>query len=133
MSTPSLRDQIAEFFDGFVKAFGSFNGARVGDLYHAPNIALRGDGTIECVTSAADVGRFFQTTLDHYYAEGCRSCRFDELGVMPLGELSVLGTVTWSLLGDDGAVFRTWRQSYNLVRVDGGWRVLASTVHLGPQ
>jgi hypothetical protein len=38
--------------------------------------------------------------------------------------------VTWELVAEDQRVLRRWRQSYNLVRADGGWRVLVSTVHL---
>jgi hypothetical protein len=38
--------------------------------------------------------------------------------------------VTWELLGDDGRVLRQWRQSYNLVRLDAGWQVFASTYHV---
>jgi hypothetical protein len=39
-------------------------------------------------------------------------------------------TVDWELLRADDSVIRKWRQSYNLVRVDGGWQILVSTFHL---
>jgi len=39
--------------------------------------------------------------------------------------------VTWELLREEGNVLRQWRQSYNLVRVEAGWQILASTYHVG--
>jgi hypothetical protein len=48
-----------------------------------------------------------------------------------MGGRSVLGTVTWELLRDDGSVVKAWRQSYNLVRVETSWQILASTYHAG--
>jgi hypothetical protein len=38
--------------------------------------------------------------------------------------------VTWTNLRADGSVARRWRQSYNLVRLAEGWRILAAIFHL---
>ena len=128
-----VRDEIARFFDGFVEAFGSFTGARVASLYLVPGVAVRGDGSIQAVQSRADIERFFQTALDGYHRDGCRATRFKDLDVVPMGGRSVLGTVTWELLREDGSVLKEWRQSYNLARVEKGWQILASTYHLEEQ
>lgn len=130
MNGQALRGEVTEFFDGFVEAFSSFKGARIAKLYHAPGVALRGDGSIECLQSRAEIERFFQTTLDGYYRNGCRATRYRDLDVVPMGSRSALGTVTWDLLAEDGRALREWRQSYNLVRVEDGWQVLTSTYHM---
>ena len=39
-------------------------------------------------------------------------------------------TMDWEMRREDGTAIRRWRQSYNLVAVDGRWRILASTIHL---
>lgn len=123
-------DAVGEFFDRFVEAFASFSGSRVAALYHVPDIALRGDGSIQCLQSRAEVEGFFQRALDGYRRDGCRAARFRDLDVVEMGGRSVLGTVTWELLGEDGSVLRQWRQSYNLARVEGRWQVFASTYHV---
>ena len=123
-------DAVGEFFDRFVEAFASFSGSRVAALYHVPGIALRGDGSIQCLQSRAEVEGFFQRALDGYRRDGCRAARFKDLDVVEMGGRSVLGTVTWELLRDDGSVLRQWRQSYNLVRLDAGWQAFASTYHV---
>ena len=131
MSDQALYDEVAAFFDRFVEAFSAFSGAGVATLYVVPSVALRGDGAIHCLQARADIERFFQAALDGYYRDGCRASRFMDLDVVPMGGRSVLGTVTWQLLGENGGVLKEWRQSYNLVRVEKGWQILASTFHVG--
>jgi hypothetical protein len=131
MSTRTVPGEIAGFFDDFVEAFGSFSGARIATRYLVPGMAVRGDGSIQCLQSRAEVEGFFQTAVDSYHRDGCRGIRFKDLDVVPMGSRSVLGTVTWELLREEGSVLRQWRQSYNLVRVEAGWQILASTYHVG--
>jgi hypothetical protein len=125
-----LPGEIVGFFDDFVEAFGSFSGARIATRYLVPGVAVRGDGSIQYLQSRAEVEGFFQAAVDAYHRDGCRGIRFKDLDVVPMGGRSVLGTVTWELLGEEGSVLRQWRQSYNLVRVEAGWQILASTYHL---
>jgi hypothetical protein len=126
-----LLDEITGFFDDFVEAFISFSGVRIAARYHVPGVALRGDGSIQCFESRAEVERFFQSAVDGYRRDGCRGIRFKDLDVVPMGGRSALGTVTWELLREDETVLRHWRQSYNLARVEAGWQIFASTFHVG--
>jgi hypothetical protein len=50
--------------------------------------------------------------------------------VAALGRECALGTVTWDLLNDAQDVLRSWRESYNLCRVDGELKVFASVDHV---
>jgi len=106
----ALLDEVAGFFDDFVDAFSSFSGARIATRYAVPGVALRGDGSIQCLQSRVEVERFFQAAVDTYHREGCRGPRrrADR-------RTKRVGTVTWELLREDGSVLRQWRQSYNLV------------------
>jgi hypothetical protein len=131
MTDRSLTADIAAFFDDFVEAFLSFEGARIAARYHVPSIAYRGDRSIQCLESRAELERFFQAAVDSYRRDGCRGIRFTDLEVVPMGGQSVVGTVTWELVREDGSVLRHWRQSYNLARVAAGWKILASTYHFG--
>jgi hypothetical protein len=62
-SMTALRDEVGRFFDDFVTAFCSFSGVSIAALYHVPGVALRGDGSIQCLQSRADIERFFQTAV----------------------------------------------------------------------
>ncbi len=128
MST--LDTEAAGFFDSFVVAFLSFDGTRIAALYRVPSVALQADGSLGCLTSQADVARYFQAVVDGYRAQGCRACRYRDLEVTAIGTRSALATVTWDLLDGEGKALKSWRESYNLHRSDAGpWRIFASADH----
>jgi hypothetical protein len=131
MTAQPVQAEVSRFFDDFVEAFGTFSGARIATRYYVPGIALRGDGSIQSLQSRAEVERFFQAAVDSYQRDGCRGIQWRDLDVVPMGDRGVLATVTWDLLREDRTVLRHWRQSYNLVRVDTGWQIFASTYHVG--
>ena len=131
MTARPLQADMSRFFDDFVEAFGTFDGARIATRYFVPGIALRGDGSIQSLESRAEVEHFFQAAVDSYHRDGCRGIQWRDLDVVPMGDRSALATVTWDLLREDRTVLRHWRQSYNLARVGAGWQIFASTYHVG--
>ena len=121
---------MARFFDEFVVAFQTFDGADIAERYVVPYVSLHSDGSIECFSEHTGVAQYFQRVVSQYHANGCRSCRYKDLAVTPLGQQSALGTVTWELLKEDQTVLSSWRESYNLCRVEGRLRVFASVDHV---
>jgi hypothetical protein len=117
------------FFDDFCTAFASFDGGQVGALFAMPGVALREDGSIVPLTTREDVVRYYQSALDFYRKQGCRSCQWSELEIVAMGEAALLATVSWRLLGGDGATLRVWRQSYALSKTADGLKVFASASH----
>jgi hypothetical protein len=68
--------------------------------------------------------------VDTYRGEGAMSGTMHDLEVVAI-ERGALATVTWKNLRPDGSLARQWRQSYNVVRFAEGWRILATTFHVG--
>lgn len=128
MDTDTASD-IRHFFDAFVAAFAEFDGALVAQRYAVPCIAVDAQGVVRAFHTAQEVGGYFQAVLTAYHGQGCRSCRFSDLQVVPMGTLSALASVSWELLRADGSVASGWRESYHLLRTGQGWRVVASTDH----
>ena len=124
-----LRTSTQKFFDEFVAAFGSFDGDMVALRYLAPYLAFHSDGSAEVFLLRADTAAYFQKILDTYREKGCRSCRYKDLDIFPLGQNCVVATVTWELLGEDSAVLEVWRESYNLSRAADRYMVFTSTDH----
>jgi hypothetical protein len=129
MSSSDTEALARSFFDDFVEAFRSFNGNTIAQRYLVPYLAFHAPGSIQVFMSCAETGSYFQRIVDAYYAKGCRSCRYKELTVVPLGKGCALGTVTWELLNEGQSVVSTWRESYNLCLVEGVYRVFSSTDH----
>jgi hypothetical protein len=117
------------FFDEFIVAFSSFDGAEIARRYRSPYLALHADGSVHCFAVHADIARYFQAVVDDYHSKGCRSCRYRDLEVVALGTRSALATVTWDLLREDGTSMVSWRESYNLTLVGELFRVVASVDH----
>jgi hypothetical protein len=126
-----VRTAVARFFDEFVDAFRTFDGEVIARRYLSPYLAAHVDGTFDCFTAQTGVARYFQKVVDAYHAQGCRSCRYSDLEVAPLGEACVLGTVTWELLHENGSILSRWRESYNLVRHGVELKVFCSVDHAG--
>jgi hypothetical protein len=118
------------FFDEFVTAFASFDGKEIARRYQSPYLALSADGKLTCFHSAAEIADYFQKVVDDYHRQGCRSCRYRNLEVLPLGSRSALATVTWDLLREDGSPLTSWRESYQLTLAGESLRVVASVDHV---
>ena len=127
MAVPEHDHHARAFFDGFVQAFASFDGGTIAGRYLIPYLAFHAPGSSQVFTSREDIASYFQRIVDGYRARGCRSCRYADLQVIPLGRDCALATVSWELLTQDLAVLERWRESYNLCLVEGRYRVFAST------
>lgn len=130
IGTQQLQDEARGFIEEYVRAFDSIDGSRIAKLYHAPCVTMRGDGSIHSPQSRDELTRFFQGVADSYHRDGYRSTRFKIVDVTPIGGRSALLTIDWELLRGDDTVLRSWRQSYNLVRIESEWQILASTFHI---
>ena len=118
--------EIAQFFDGFVTAFGTFDGKIVGALFIAPGVALKQDGTLHGFATQRDIETYYQNALDHYRASGCLGCRYSDLDIRFLNERSIIATASWDLIGQDGSASMHWRQAYFLSRNRNTWRIFGS-------
>lgn len=120
----------AGYFDRSVRAFETFDAARVADLSAVPGVPLRRDDSLAGLASRGNVERYYQAALDRYRRDGCASCRWSGLAVVPTSRRGLLAAVTWDLLREDGTVLVRWRQSYCLnLSGDNGPRTFASAMH----
>jgi hypothetical protein len=133
MTDQALVEQVRRFFETYANTFDSISidgAATFAQLYHAPSVVVRGDGSVHCLQSREELQAFFQKVADGYYREGYRGGGpFTNLDVVAIGTRSALATMDWELLREDKTVIRRWRQSYNLLRAGTEWRVLATTFH----
>ena len=130
METAALENKAKQFFDEFVEAFGSFNGAKIAERYTPPYLAFHANGRSEVFLSSHDIGQYFQRVVDGYHEKGIRRCSFENLEVIPVGGESAFATVTWKLHAGDGTALFTWRESYNLWVQGSKCLVFASTDHI---
>jgi ketosteroid isomerase-like protein len=121
---------VRSFFDEFVTAFATFDGATIAARYTSPYLAFHPNGRSDVFSSSAETADYFQRVVDGYRNKGVRSCSFENLQVVPVGSESAFATVSWKLHDSDGAVLVVWRESYNLWLQGGKFSVFASTDHV---
>ena len=115
----------------FINDYLAFWGTeKFAGLYHIPSVTVRADGTVHTFQSREEIERFFSGVQRAYDLEGAKRWNIVSLEVKAIGGQSALITPDWQMLREDESVVRSWRQSYNVVRIDGQFRVLVSTFHL---
>ena len=126
------RDFVADtrrFFDQFVEAFKTFDGAIVAQQYCDEFIAVAADGSLQRLTTPAAIAEYFQGFLDAYCADGCAACQYQGLETTVIGQVCVLATVDWQLQDKAGQLVSSWRESYNLCYQAEKLRAFASIDH----
>jgi hypothetical protein len=129
---PEVTTEVQRFFEAFATAFSEFDGALIARRYAVPYLALNAEGVLQSFGTQAHIAVYFQGYLDQYHQQGCRACRFKDLHVVPLGQHSALATITWELLRSDCSIASSWRESYNLTRLNQELRIYTSTDHVAP-
>jgi ketosteroid isomerase-like protein len=126
----TLESKARRFFDAFVEAFESFDGAKIAERYTSPYLAFHANGRSDVFSSSQDIAEYFQGVLDQYHEKGVRSCSFENLAVVRAGRESAFATVTWKLHAQGGNVLLAWRESYNLWLRGDRCLVFSSTDHV---
>jgi hypothetical protein len=130
MSDQSQASEISSFFADYTRLFDARDGAAIATCYHVPSISMRADASVHVFQTLRELQNFFQAVAERYYAEGQRHSRFVNLDVKPIGAKSVVASLEWQMLREDGSTIRTWRQTYNLISPGGRWLIMASTIHV---
>jgi hypothetical protein len=120
---------VRAFFDEFVEAFRTFDGTEISRRYLTPYVSMHADGTSTLFSSNTAIAEYFQKVVDEYHEQECRSCRYQELAVTPMGTNAALGTVTWELLRENGTIVTSWRESYGVVHSQGKLKAFVSIDH----
>ena len=131
MAVQELSKEVLAFVESYMRVFDTFDSVRIAAFYHIPCVTARADGSVHYLPNEEDLRSFFQKVVDTYQQEGWRRFRFRDLEVTAIGARSALASLDWEMLRGDGTLVRRRRHSYNLLRSDTEWKILASTIHHG--
>jgi len=121
--------------EAFIEAYAAAwqlppDGKKIAELYHAPCLTLRGDGSFVALQTRADVIQFFQSVAETYEKLGIVEPSFKDFTSQTMGSRGALATVTWVGRKADGTLVREWRVSYNLIDFEGRRRIVLATTHI---
>lgn len=127
-ASPS-EEQVAAFFERYATAFDRRDWPVFVSLLHEPLLTVRSDGSVRCLRSHGEARHFFEEVASGWRDEGYHRFVASNLEVLPLGNRSLLVTLNWEMLRENGTPVKVWRQSYQLLKVENEWKVLAFTYH----
>jgi hypothetical protein len=94
-------------------------------------MTLRLDGTLHCLHDEAELRRVFVAALDRYVATGYETAELTVDNIVMAGQTATLVAVTWTLRSTPDIVVMKFRQTYNVRTTPDGWKIYASTQHIG--
>jgi hypothetical protein len=130
LTDQELAPHVNKLFDNYTKVFDAVDSAGIAACYHTPSISMRGDASVHVFGTRQELEEFFQDVAQKYRDSGLAKSRFAVLSIEPIGSKSALVTVQWTHLRSDGSTIRAWKQSYNLICLDGRWLILVSSFHI---
>jgi len=103
----------------------------VNQFFCLPCIFVGADGSASLFRIGADISAFHRPRLELFRKGGVRKPKTRDFETFSLGARSALVSVSWELCREDNSIERAWRHSYNVLRTDGGWKILVSTFQAG--
>jgi hypothetical protein len=122
--------EVNQFLQAYVSSFEDFSGATMAAHYHMPSVMTRSDSSVHCFSAIDSTRAALSVLVKAYFDQGAREWRYEDLEVVPIGNRSVLASVDWLMLDDQGALLKRWRHSYNLVDSADGLKILAATFNV---
>ena len=120
---------VEAFLDEYIGHYEAGDVRAVVNLCHVPFLAVRRGEAIHMSESSA-VWDHFASAIDAYRrAAGVKTWKRLETDSRQLGEYSVLATVHWNALDENGKVVRDTWTSYQLLAAPEGWQLLSYTNH----
>lgn len=116
------------FFARYAERYMASDVGAISDLYKAPLLALR-EGKAIHLSDRAAVDEHLTELMAAYAASGAARADIARLDVTDLGRSTAFATVHWHVRGAEGALLKDFHTTYQLLRVDGSWRILSYTNH----
>jgi hypothetical protein len=124
----AIVNELDDFFARYSERYMASDVDAISALYEAPLLAVREGRAIHLADRAA-VDEHVTELMAAYVASGATRADVARLDVTDLGRSSVFATVNWHVRNADGAVLKDFRTTYQLLSVNGNWRILAYTNH----
>ncbi|MCA1703885.1 MAG: nuclear transport factor 2 family protein [Actinobacteria bacterium] len=120
---------IERFFETYAERYMVSDIDAVAAMYEAPFLVVRESRPIHLPDREA-VREHLAGLMEAYQNAGAKRATIADLEVTKLDSASVIATVRWNALSEDGALLRDFTVSYQMLRQESdGWRILSYTYH----
>jgi ketosteroid isomerase-like protein len=116
-----------DYFARYAAAFDTFDADAIASFYRVPCLMVRSDGVFPCEDRERLVA-MLRSRLAAHQAQGYERTTADALSANVVGDGLALVTVTWTIRFRDAASM-TFRNTYEVIRLEGRWSIIVSTTH----
>ena len=123
-----MAQNLKEFLADYASGYDAYDAERLAEFFFRPAIfLLRHD--VRLMQSTDDVDAFLAAGLEAYRAAGSVDFSAELLAGRRIGDRFALIDVQWRIAGADRRPVMDFRTTYNLVDVDGRWKIALITRH----
>jgi ketosteroid isomerase-like protein len=119
---------LESFFSHYSERYMASDVEAVAAMYEAPALAIR-EGRVIHLADEAAVREHLGGLMEAYSRSGAAKAEIASLRVDELGAHAANATVSWHIIGTDGALVGDFRTTYNVARAGGTWRIRTYTNH----
>lgn len=116
-----------DWFARYAAAFDAFDPDAIASFYRVPCLMVRSGGVYPCEDHERLLA-MLRTRIASHQAQGCERTTADAVSATVLGNGLALVTVTWTIRFRDAPPM-TFRNTYEVIRLDGRWSIIVSTTH----
>ena len=118
---------LRAFFDAYGESFTK-GAAAIAAFYAEPCMTARA-GSVRLNATRRDTETFFAGVDASYRERGFRQGAIVFLIEQSLGANSAIATIQWAYQDAGGGTLWESTFSYNVYKLDGGWKILLQTMH----
>ena len=119
---------VESFFTRYVAAFDAFNPEAIASFYHVPCMMIQAGEVVTLSTRSAVLANM-KALVSLYRSQGYERAHFGDVRAAFLGPGLALVTVHWTIHLLEASATQTFRNTYELVELDGQWRIVVSSMH----
>jgi SnoaL-like domain len=120
--------EFDSFFSHYAERYMVSDVDAISAVYEAPLLAVR-EGRAIHLSDRTAVRDHLTELMAAYQKAGAARADIADINVMNLGKSSAMVTVHWGVIDAAGALMHDFHTTYQVLRVDGEWRILSYTNH----
>ncbi len=117
---------LREYFEEYGRAHDIFDTKRIAGFFHCPMLTIR-QGKVILLETPEKILEFYAKLVEGYREMQLARAAISAFSARPVGPNGAIVDILWSPSRADGSVITRFHQTYNVVSVDGQWKIAVST------
>ena len=121
-----MTGDLRDYFEEYGRAHDVLDIKRIVSFFHCPMITIR-QGKVILLETPEKILEFYTKLVEGFRDIGLKRAVISSFSARAAGGSGAIVDILWSPSRADGSVITRFHQIYNLVSVDGHWKIAVST------